>query len=84
MNKNKNLYPDFLIVGAAKSGTTSLYHYLSEHPQIFLQKKIKETLFWHITSNPNKTQTKYLRNYISNIDDYLKLFEEAQSNHLKQ
>jgi hypothetical protein len=34
MNK-KNL-PDFLIVGAAKCGTTSLYNYLSQHKDIFL------------------------------------------------
>jgi len=26
--------PDFLIIGAQKSGTTSLYRYLSEHPQV--------------------------------------------------
>ncbi len=28
--------PNFLIVGAAKSGTTSLYEYLRTHPQIFM------------------------------------------------
>ena len=28
--------PNFLIVGAAKSGTTSLTHYLSQHPDIFI------------------------------------------------
>ena len=28
--------PNFLIVGAAKSGTTSLYHYLKQHPDIYL------------------------------------------------
>jgi len=28
--------PNFLITGAARSGTTSLYHYLSEHPEIFM------------------------------------------------
>jgi hypothetical protein len=27
--------PDFCIIGSAKSGTTSLYHYLSAHPGIF-------------------------------------------------
>ena len=26
--------PDFLIIGAQKAGTTSLYHYLDKHPQI--------------------------------------------------
>lgn len=29
---------DFLIVGAQKCGTTSLYHYLGQHPRIFLPK----------------------------------------------
>lgn len=28
--------PDFLIIGAPKAGTTSLYHYLCQHPQIFM------------------------------------------------
>lgn len=31
--------PNFFIVGAAKAGTTSLYHYLRFHPQVFLAKK---------------------------------------------
>lgn len=28
--------PNFIIVGAAKSGTTSIYEYLVQHPQIFM------------------------------------------------
>lgn len=28
--------PNFLIIGAARSGTTSLYYYLAQHPQVFL------------------------------------------------
>ncbi|WP_334142923.1 sulfotransferase [Rhabdothermincola sp.] len=28
--------PDFVIAGAAKSGTTALYQYLAEHPRLFL------------------------------------------------
>ncbi|HLX39623.1 MAG TPA: sulfotransferase, partial [Ktedonobacteraceae bacterium] len=28
------LLPDFLIIGAPRCGTTSLFYYLSEHPQI--------------------------------------------------
>ncbi len=30
------MMPDFLLIGAAKSGTTSLYHYLQQHPQIYM------------------------------------------------
>ena len=37
--------PTFFIVGAAKSGTTSLYHYLNQHPAIFMSP-IKEPGFF--------------------------------------
>jgi len=37
--------PNFFIVGAHKSGTTSLYFYLKSHPQIFLPRR-KELLFF--------------------------------------
>lgn len=30
--------PNFLIVGAAKSGTTSLYEYLRQHPDVFMPR----------------------------------------------
>jgi len=33
------VYPDFIIAGVQKAGTTSLYHYLKEHPCIFLPLK---------------------------------------------
>jgi len=28
--------PEFMVIGAAKAGTTALNHYLSQHPQIFM------------------------------------------------
>jgi len=40
-----NHLPNFLIVGAAKAGTTALYHYLQQHPQIFLTP-LKETNYF--------------------------------------
>lgn len=39
------LLPNFFVVGAQKSGTTSLHHYLAEHPDIFLPDQ-KETKFF--------------------------------------
>ncbi|MBI1192769.1 MAG: hypothetical protein GC205_06285 [Bacteroidetes bacterium] len=36
--------PNFLVVGAAKTGTTSLYDYLKQHPQVFMPTK--ETFFF--------------------------------------
>jgi hypothetical protein len=37
--------PNFFIVGAAKSGTTSLYQYLKQHPQIFMSE-VKEPCYF--------------------------------------
>jgi hypothetical protein len=37
--------PNFFVVGAQKSGTTSLHHYLAEHPDIYLPAQ-KETKFF--------------------------------------
>tara|TARA_B100001250_G_scaffold9849_2_gene8567 strand:+ start:13311 stop:14198 length:888 start_codon:yes stop_codon:yes gene_type:complete len=40
----KNKLPNFLIVGAAKSGTSSLHNYLKKHPDIFMPEH-KEPYF---------------------------------------
>jgi hypothetical protein len=40
------LLPDFLIIGAAKSGTTSLYRYLVQHPRIRRARR-KEIRFFY-------------------------------------
>jgi hypothetical protein len=37
--------PTFLLIGAMKTGTTSLYHYLRAHPQVFMPD-LKEVMFF--------------------------------------
>src|SRR5947208_13649806 len=37
--------PDFFIVGAPRSGTTAMFHYLSTHPEIWMSDR-KETHFF--------------------------------------
>ncbi|MFG0253018.1 MAG: sulfotransferase family protein [Phycisphaerales bacterium JB038] len=32
-------FADFIVIGAQKAGTTSLFHYLNDHPQIYLHPK---------------------------------------------
>ena len=39
--------PDFLVVGAAKCGTSSLYAYLGQHPQLFVPE-MKEPHFFSV------------------------------------
>ncbi len=45
-DKPREVWPNFLVIGAPKSGTTSLYHYLSQHPDIFLSRVRKEGRFF--------------------------------------
>jgi hypothetical protein len=37
--------PNFLVIGAQKSGTTALYHYLRQHPQVYMSP-VKEPHFF--------------------------------------
>lgn len=39
------MLPNFLVIGAAKSGTTSIYHYLKQHSQIYMCP-VNETNFF--------------------------------------
>lgn len=51
--------PNFLIIGAAKSGTTSLYHYLRQHPDIFMSP-VKEPNYYTDDDNlvPNAIRSR--------------------------
>ena len=63
--------PNFFIVGAPKSGTTALYHYLKLHPDIFLPK-IKEPHFFG-------DDLYFKKNWYNNDErKYLSNFEEAK------
>lgn len=70
--------PDFLIVGAAKSGTTSLYYYLGKHYQIFMSE-IKEPWFFSIVDNPpNYTSLGKPAHIKWKIEDYIELFKNVK------
>jgi hypothetical protein len=65
--------PTFLIVGAAKAGTTSLYHYLKQHPDIFMPKLKEPHYFAHFDDDVCKKKFYFVRAW----SDYLALFESA-------
>ena len=64
--------PNFLIVGVQKAGTTSIYNYLREHPQVYMSS-VKETNFlekdWE--NLPPEQQNK---NGIVTLEKYSELF----------
>jgi hypothetical protein len=77
--------PNFLVIGAYKAGTTSLYHYLRQHPQIFLPV-IKEVRFLTYAGHAQQPLTPLeLRASpwpVTTIAEYERLFAAAQPQHL--
>jgi hypothetical protein len=63
--------PDFFIVGAPKCGTTALYTYLSQHPDIFMSEQ-KEPFFFG-----TDFKFRYPYWWIRDEEKYLALFEDA-------
>jgi len=68
-------FPNFLIVGAAKSGTTSLFHYLNQHPDVYIPP-IKECRFFSQMSSNQKGlgAEKFQNEGIRDWNEYKKLF----------
>jgi hypothetical protein len=72
--------PNFFIVGAQKAGTTSLYHYLDQHPQVFMSP-IKEPFFFDHEINPEgevvrrEFEGRRQPPRFANIEEYRALFE---------
>lgn len=65
----------FFIVGTPKAGTTSLYHYLEEHPEIYLSP-IKETNYFSYEAI--KAQNLYYKEeHISTIEEYQEQFKNS-------
>ena len=75
-----NTFPNFFIVGAARSGTTSLDLYLSQHPEIFITLK-KETHFFAREQLPERYRgpgdERMNRLLIRDEDQYTQLFADA-------
>src|SRR5688572_14646371 len=50
--------PNFLVVGAAKCGSTSLYHYLKQHPEAYMSP-LKEPNHFSTDIDPEKFSPEY-------------------------
>ncbi len=70
LTNNNQLLPDFFIVGAAKAGTTSIYQYLKQHPEIYLPP-IKEVNYFCSDIRPENFRTDYARSVYLNVDAYI-------------
>ena len=70
--------PDFMIIGAQKSGTSSLYAYLCQHPQLLPSSK-KEVHFFDNIDNFEKGQAWYRAHFPlrKNVSAHFKTFEAS-------
>lgn len=77
--------PDFLIVGAGKSGTTSLHHYLDEHPAIFMPQKFKELCSWYLIDNDYENIPIFRKFPFlpKTLEEYIQHFDNATSSQIK-
>lgn len=75
--------PNFLIIGAAKAGTTSLYEYLKQHPQVYMSP-VKETNFFALEGETldfrGPGDHVWISSFsITKIEDYLNLFQGVEN-----
>ena len=65
---SRQTIPNFFIAGAPKAGTTSLYHYLAQHPDIFMSP-VKEPTFFALEMRPE--------NFVPELQDRIRSQETA-------
>src|SRR3954451_4858625 len=79
---------DFIIIGSGKCGSTSLYYYLSQHPDIFMAK-VKEPRFFLFgelaegdgTSNQGAFASDVA--VVTSLDEYRELFRAAKPSQVR-
>lgn len=64
------LMPDFLIIGTQRGGTTSLYHYLTQHPYVatasvkevhFYDKNFRKGMWWYRAHFPTSLERQFTK-----------------------
>lgn len=70
--------PNFLIIGDIKAGSTSLYHYLKQHPDIYMPSEVKELRYFAY----DKENSYHIRSksfVIKNYREYLEYFDKCRN-----
>lgn len=75
------IIPNFLIIGAGKSGTSSLHEYLNQHPEIFMSP-YKEPMYFRYGFGSEKIdeeEKSYVKQLFDTEDKYLQLFKDVRN-----
>jgi hypothetical protein len=65
--------PNFFIIGAQKAGTTSLYHYLNQHPQVYMSPVKEPHFFEDMHGDFNRPGRRVAP--VTDLRDYRALFD---------
>ena len=72
------MWPNFLVIGASKAGTTSLHHYLAQHPDIYMSP-VKEPHYFSLNGKAPDFKgvgdRDRMKDAIWETGDYLSLFD---------
>jgi Sulfotransferase family len=71
-------FPDFLIVGPQRTGTTWLFHNLKRHPEIFLPPE-KELYYFSTLRTPDRRRSRF-----EYLEDYLRAMGDTPKSKLKK
>src|SRR5690606_23520638 len=71
--------PNFLVIGAHRSGTTSLYSYFRQHPQSYMPAWIKEARFFCYDPDDPVHRAKSRAIFpVRTLEEYTALFDEVR------
>ena len=71
--------PNFIIIGAMKAATTSLYNYIKQHPDIFMTK-VKEPMFFNNFQQENNYNILGSKSKkATTLEEYLAMFKDAKN-----
>ncbi len=71
--------PTFMIFGTRKAGTSSLYHYLHQHPEVYMNSLKGSRFFLYDPANPEAG----LNIPVKSVEEYEKFFEGAVKDNAK-
>ena len=75
--RNAPVVPNFYILGAPKCGTSAVFRYLSEHPNVFMAIP-KEPSYWSFDFPGVRARKPFP---LDGLGDYLRLFDRATDKH---
>ncbi|MBP7727943.1 MAG: sulfotransferase [Bacteroidia bacterium] len=75
---SKGGYPDFLLVGAARAGTTAVDRYLRQHPEVFLPR-VKEPCFFAFAGGTTGYRKGKFSFAVTDREAYQALYKERKS-----